>query len=232
MQRDYTLTNYYEIEIMAIENDYTSMIKVYYSFLKSYLDMYHGIYSGPAVLDFLSLFGKHNLKIIEKNKNLNLQNSYYNFKKTNIEYEDYAMEVITLFMKLVSRYRNTGGLKFSFYLKRSFHYNLLQNLKKYTFLNKVDTYSYKFNLSIQELSLFEDVENKIDEPSTIDCNWIFELPNTRFKNLNNIQRQIILEYYINKNTDSQLAQKFGLCRATINRIRKKAKQNIQLKDVL
>lgn len=77
------------------------------------------------------------------------------------------------------------------------------------------------NTSSKPISILDD--------SFFDINWINGITCSEvFETLTPFERKILVMWYIEKKTDSQIAEEFGLCRGTINSKRAKAKDKLEV----
>lgn len=67
------------------------------------------------------------------------------------------------------------------------------------------------------------------DDSFLDINWINGITCSEvFQTLTPFERKILIMWYIDKKTDSQIAEEFGLCRCTINIKRAKTKDKLEV----
>lgn len=73
---------------------------------------------------------------------------------------------------------------------------------------------------IEDISIFEDTFINSSWADGITCSQVF-------KNLSIFERKILMMWHMEKKTDSQIAEHFGVCRGTINSKRAKAKEKLE-----
>ena len=73
---------------------------------------------------------------------------------------------------------------------------------------------------IEDISIYEDNFINSSWADGITCSQVF-------KSLSIFERKILMMWYIEKKTDSQIAEFFGVCRGTINSKRAKAKEKLE-----
>lgn len=74
----------------------------------------------------------------------------------------------------------------------------------------------------------EDEVKSIYNNDFLDSNWINGITcGDVFKVLTPFERRILLMWYIEKKTDAQIAEAFGLCRGTVNNRKAKAKEKLK-----
>lgn len=181
-----------------------------------------------------------------------------NYLLSDYTYDDLYNECVCSLLYMAERYHDTKP-SFHNYVKKCFHYRLKINIDKMissnkNFLQLTDLNCYKIRKKqfyyIDEYEqLIDELDNQIaisnsvfsiKETNTdmyndnfIDFNWIQGITCSEiFKVLNNFERSILVESYLNKQTDKKIALKFGLARETINRKKRKAIKKIEnvLKD--
>lgn len=93
-------------------------------------------------------------------------------------------------------------------------------------LNEVELY---YNVMMSETPTMKTNKKvSIYEDSFLNINWINGITcSDIFKTLTAFQRKIIVMWYINNKTDSDIAEEFGVCRGTINKRRALAKTELE-----
>lgn len=157
--------------------------------------------------------------------------------------------LIVALLKMAMQYKDYGKPSFHTYVKNCFHYEVLNAIKdlmatplgvKMTYFDNVandekkwEEYSQETTNSEEEIVMQADNDSKIKnskygipsnasvyDESSFNDNWINGITcEGPFKELIPFERKLIIEHYVKKKTDTEIANEFGLCRATINRKR-------------
>lgn len=181
-----------------------------------------------------------------------------NFLLSDYSYDDVYNECACALLYMAERYNDTKP-SFHTYVKRCYHYRLKINIDKLTasskFIIDLDTFEqlktrrkskdpiYKdeyleieemvdkeFNINNTSLS-YKDDDYSIYDDRHINSNWINGITcSEHFKSLNNFERNILVENYLNKKSDKEIALNYGLARETINRKKRNAVN--KLKNIL
>lgn len=163
--------------------------------------------------------------------------------------EELRNSLIIALLNMAMQYKDYGRPSFHTYVKNCFHFEvfkIIKDLIDYPLGNKNCTYGEISNDEdnwteyLQETNANEELilinadnerlikNNKygiptkvsIFENDSLNDNWINGITcNEMFKQLIPFERKLIIEHYIHKKTDSEIADNYGLCRATINRKR-------------
>lgn len=257
MNKDIVYNDYFRIHLLALkaksnEREKNLLLLNFINFLSQYSDLYDSKIniSNNSLLKFIKFFDKNfslgNLKYkLLNNSNIKEIKAFKNFKASiySLTKEDFNQEIILSFLVMINRYSDNAP-SFHTYIDKNFHFVLLERLKMHFKNISIDgcimEYKEEYNLS-EEIYLMEE-EKLITMLSTtikgtsisifddefINIKWIMNCDfNSKFYELSNIERHIIyLKYMLNK-TDSEIADSFGVCRATINRIKNKIKKKLR-----
>ena len=235
---------------------YLYLLKCFAKILRAYDDYYKGFYNGESksVLLFTRYFDKStNAPAIIKasrcdNEYIKRVKGYINFKRciSTLPHEDFRQELLLAFCTLVRRYRGDVP-NFAQFVQSYYHFILLERIKLYirnmAINNKVSEESTlnTYDNALSELSAFSTSITKIDYNISsafitkgIDCysddifnmDWIRGLHGEFFKHLTPLERNLILDSYLHKNTDTAIAIRIGVCRETINRIKNRIKAKL------
>jgi RNA polymerase sigma factor (sigma-70 family) len=84
-----------------------------------------------------------------------------------------------------------------------------------------------YNLKHSDIPVIENKEANLYEDNFLDTNWINGITcGDIFECLTPFERQIITLWYVEKKTDTEIGEMFGVCRGTINRRRGIAKDKL------
>lgn len=180
-----------------------------------------------------------------------------NYLLSDYTYDDLYNECVCALLYMAEKYNDTKP-SFHNYVKKCFHYRLKISIDKLTSSNKNLVELISLDISKDQngrhkqfiyVDEYEQLIEKIDtqikisnstfsmkgfdidmyNDNFIDFNWINGIScNEVFSVLNNFERSILVESYINKKTDKEIALKFGLARETINRKKRKAVKKMQV----
>ncbi|AAK76902.1 RNA polymerase sigma factor (sigma-70 family) [Clostridium acetobutylicum] len=207
------------------------LIECFKNFLLNYLNLImYGAYKPKdySINKFIRLYIKvQELKEVNREEvNLKLENVSKKIKNMFSKYNESEIqnELIAALLIMAKKYRDYDKPSFHNYVYKCFHYEIyrrLSSLVKDT-ISRSNNSEYLDSILVYDnsISFFEDNE-------LLDDNWIEgRTGNEIFKCLNSFERSIIKEHYINKSTDADIANKYGVCRATINRARLKVKKKL------
>lgn len=157
--------------------------------------------------------------------------------------------LIVALLKMAMQYKDYSKPSFHTYVKNCFHYEALNAIKdlmatplgvKLTYYDNIandektwEEYSQDTCNNEEEVIMQADCDNKVKnskygiptdanifDDACLNDNWINGITcEGPFKELIPFERKLIIEHYIKKKTDTEIANDFGLCRATINRKR-------------
>lgn len=178
-----------------------------------------------------------------------------NYLLSDYTYDDIYNECTCALLDMAERYNDTKP-SFHTYVKRCYHYRLKVNIDKLTAsskyivdfntfesLNKLndnvcyDEYFEAIYLADKQASISntslscKNDDYSIYDDNSINSNWINGITcGEQFKSLNNFERNILVENYLNKKTDKEIGLSYGLARETINRKKRNAVN--KLKNIL
>lgn len=162
-------------------------------------------------------------------------------------------ELIATLLLMAKKYKDYDRPSFHNYVDKCFHYEAYRSLnlliKDPISRCSNDEYIDAIGINNEHNELFENsvictdyqlslkntLPNNISKSispfdmESLDINWISGVTcNEIFNCLTPFERTIIKEHYICKKTDEEIAKEYGLCRATINRKRLKARKKLEL----
>lgn len=259
--REYTTCDHVKVHKLVLNykethssySFYLLLLKLY-PFLKQYIDLYDGLYTcNKSIASFLKYFDKKvsdcYLQTLANNNNgyITKSKAFKNFNLNvcyNLEKKDYNQEVLLALLVMIKRYNKSKTDKptFILFIYKFYHYTILERLKKICKKQFKETeYQYLYNNALDELSSFEECDGRIISSNLIfdscynNIKWIKAPSSVHsiYSSLSCTERRILVMYYIQENTDKEIAENLKVCRATINRVRQKIKHTItsySLKD--
>ena len=167
--------------------------------------------------------------------------------------EDIQNDLFIIFWTLCRRYKDTRP-SFHNYLKMCFHYEVLSYYRpiiKNSSVNNpynhmtledsahLEEMGFAMEMSLNETNRYVSIKNastlkvkdkaSVYEDESLNTNWIMGVTCSKeFGVLTTYERNLIIESYLKKKTDQEIAEKYGLCRATVNRRKQAAKQKLYL----
>lgn len=139
--------------------------------------------------------------------------------------EDILEDLYMCFLTLMKRYKQTGK-NFCAYVANSFHYEVSRHIKKQTSNPLAVNYkNYVYEDTINGEDMHEFYEDNYYELSTglPDYTWINgETCSDMFLGLSNLQRKILIEYYLEDCNDKQISSHTATNIGTINSKRRDA----------
>lgn len=214
--------------------------------LKDYsLRKFIGLYTKS---ELVNVNNKHSFReqLDETSKKIQLMFSKYNENEIK-------NELIVTLLLMAKKYKDYNRPSFHNYVDKCFHYEAYRSLNPLIkdpisryyndeyidaigsnnehnelFENSVICTDYQLSLNnIRSNNTSKNV-SPFDIES-LDINWIRGVTcNEIFNCLTPFERTIIKAHYICKKTDEEIAKEYGLCRATINRKRLKARKKLEL----
>ena len=145
--------------------------------------------------------------------------------------EEILTDLQILFFTLLKRYKQMGK-NFCAYLYRSYGYEVARHIKKYTNnLANIPYRSVEYTEYIQSPNnMNEDCfEDKIyeDDMGIPDLSWISgECCSNIFLQLSNLERKLLIKYYLEDYNDRQIAEEFSMHINTVNQKRRIAIQKL------
>lgn len=215
--------------------------------LKDYsLRKFIGLYTKNKLINVNS---KYNFRdqLDETSRKIQLMFSKYNENEIK-------NELIATLLLMAKKYKDYDRPSFHNYVDKCFHYEAYRSLNplikdpisRYSndeyidaigsnnehnelFENSVICTDYQLSLKNVSSNFVSKNVSPFDIES-LDINWINGVTcNEIFNCLTSFERTIIINHYICKKTDEEIAKEYGLCRATINRKRLKARKKLQFK---
>ncbi|MCX7610338.1 MAG: sigma-70 family RNA polymerase sigma factor [Ignavibacterium sp.] len=169
----------------------------------------------------------------------------------HLNHDEIYQELSLGLLYLAKRYRIIDGKpRFQSYVNQVYHYEVKRRLKNLFYYESpkrlqefvLQNHSTEENIEVDEWNVIQShpsypLIKKIKEDSihTIEENeinedWILGWSSSdNFSELTILERRIIKMYYWDDYSDQEIAEKLGMCRATINRYRLKAKKKIAKK---
>lgn len=156
--------------------------------------------------------------------------SFHNYVKRNFHY------YVFRYLEKLSKDPVARGL---YYQKKIFNiYNSDQQLPiEETICDKnaqkeidevLDYVELFYNLQLSIAIIEKDMTINIYDEEFLNNNWINGITCSNiFKDLTTFERRILVMWYMKDNTDSEIAEMFGLCRGTINKKRACAKSKLK-----
>lgn len=165
--------------------------------------------------------------------------------------EDIRNDLFIVFWTLCRRYKDKRP-SFHNYLKMCFHYEVLSyyrpliknssvnNPYNHISLEESETYEHQgieMEMSLNDTNKYisikrtEEIKVKdrssVYEDENLNANWITGITcSPEFSVLTNYERNLLIESFVKKKTDQEIADKYGLSRATINRRKQAAKEKL------
>lgn len=175
------------------------------------------------------------------------------FKK--IEYDEIYNECICALLKLASRYNDTRP-SFHNYVSKVFPYELYRCFSKYTkdICNNIDPVDDNY-ISIENVeykNLSENILNELDkqynvkknfglkhdnysiyDDKNLNENWLNGITSSQiFNTLNYFEKNVIIDRYLNNESDKEIAIKYGMSSTSIWSTRRKAINKIEMEMAL
>ena len=167
------------------------------------------------------------------------------------EESDIRNDLFIVFWTLCKRYKDTRP-SFHNYLKMCFHYEVLSYYRpmiKNSAVNNAqnhipleDSSSEEYNgiemeMSLNDANKYMSIKktkqlkvtdrSSVYEDEHLNTNWVTGITcSGEFSVLTNYERNLLLESYVKKRTDQEIADRYGLSRATINRRKQAAKEKL------
>lgn len=183
---------------------------------------------------------------MEVDKAANLIKGIFSF----YEESDIRNDLFIVFWTLCRRYKDTRP-SFHNYLKMCFHYEVLSYYRpiiKNSAVNNAQNHipleelleeynGIEMEMSLNDANKYISIKKtqqlKIKDRSSVyedehlNANWITGITcSQEFSVLTNYERNLLLESYVKKRTDQEIADRYGLSRATINRRKQAAKEKL------
>lgn len=162
-------------------------------------------------------------------------NQKFNFVRQtygSLQDEEIERDLSVLFLTLARRYKQKGR-SFCGYLYNSFKFEVARYIKKYikdpiNISYKISEYKENMNGEIDENinDFYEDnyYENNLGLPNK---EWLTgNACSEMFDNLTNLERSIIVKYYLEEWNDRQISIPLGISISTVNQIRRSATSKI------
>lgn len=174
---------------------------------------------------------------------------------SSLSKEDIKQEISNIFLDMSMKYKDTKP-SFQNHIDKNFHFYVFRHFEKHTknplsrggcdiyLSHNIRDHVFETDMINKELeiSIEQSINNSIMptlktssktisilEDSFLDINWINGITCSEvFETLTPFERKILVMWYIDKKTDSQIAEEFGLCRGTINSKRAKAKDKLEV----
>lgn len=160
-------------------------------------------------------------------------------------------ELICILLNMAKKYKDIKKPSFHNYVDKCFHFEAFRGLShlisdpitRMTYNEFIDNMAEDPSAENEFINTLEEVccqialknavipveESNVSifDLESLNTNWINGITcSTRFKDLTPFERNIIILYYIQNLTDTEIATQIGVCRATINRKRLKAKKKL------
>lgn len=157
------------------------------------------------------------------------------------DWDELWNEVVAAFLTMAKRYQSRDDKpRFHTYILQAFHYQLrrqLQSLVADPIIFRMAT-NLRFNDNYMETDdNTMDVQNFYDTSdqftvdrrfNTVNDNWVLGHTVTEeYRQFTVMERKIIKMYYIDNLSDQEIANQLGTCRATVNRRRNKAVNQLE-----
>lgn len=160
------------------------------------------------------------------------ENVSYLFSKMSAE--ELTHEAILTLLTLLDRYNSKGNF-FHTYVSRVFHFQYYRQLRELLLLsasnNRIPFFDEEYTGDSGDYSdsIIEDTRFLINEPlDEINDNWVNGLTAGEFfEDLTPTQRRILKYHYEEDLTDGEISKIMGVCRATVNRRRLAAVEQVQ-----
>lgn len=162
-------------------------------------------------------------------------------------------ELVCILLTMAKKYKDTERPSFHNYVDKCFHFEAFRGLS-HLISDPVTRLSYDELLDnvTMDLSAEQDFENSLEEvchemavknadipvlkvevspfdTDSLNTNWVNGITCSElFKQLTPFERKIIVLHYIDGLTDTEIADQVGVCRATINRRRLRAKEKLSV----
>lgn len=165
-------------------------------------------------------------------------------------FDELYNECVCVFLSMAKRY-NDDRPSFHNYISKCYHYELQRGLKyliKDPVVKISNPYDCGYNYSQNEHiysyeALINDInkevilknakqltvtdENSVYDIESLNVNWINGITcSEEFSALTPFERELLINNYILKKTDTEIANELGLCRATVNRKKAQAKKTL------
>lgn len=156
-------------------------------------------------------------------------------------------ELICSLLTMAKKYSDYERPSFHTYVERCFHFEIYRTLSKLIkdpitrqdYEEFIDEGYLEENCSDEINSVLQEVDKELSikysssavifdnysvyDDETLNDNWFNGITCSEvFNCITPFERKILVEHSVNKKTDSEIGDKYGLCRATINRRRLKA----------
>lgn len=251
------MSKYEEIEQLVLEYQSgkivaNKIVESFNGFFNKYLDIIcegNVNLSNKSIRKFIALFFtdkdakkrvgqcfKSSYILIQASVSVNIiHNMFATFDRQEVE-----NVLVSILLELASRYKkNSESPMFQSYLMSSFHFRVYHALIAYT----KDPLFYSIldgrYVDEEKLLSYDDIDENIIEvryhklltesDTLVDDNWIIGFTSNLFDDLSPVDRKILKLSYVDKYTDSEIADMFGSCRATINRRKSQSKKRLTKK---
>ena len=231
------------------------IIKNFEGFLVKFLNLVKGTnakldISGNSLLSFISLYIKSGYirkrirahwKYPDVTQEILQRVSWIHEMFKDFSREEIYSELVIILLEMVKAYkvRDDGVYCFHTYVFKAYHFRLFRRLQK--IISDPTVYASNRVVSYQghHIPIEDDVDNidllafkrgylvVDDDMDSVNDNWINGITCAAiFVKMEVLDRKILQLYYANKLSDQGIADKLGLCRATVNRKRLAAKRFI------
>lgn len=162
-------------------------------------------------------------------------------------------ELVCVLLNMAQKYKDNNRPSFHNYVDKCFHFEAFRGLS-HLINDPITRLSYEeiidnilvdssaeieFENSLNDMCNraalknakipVEDIEVSLFDINSLNINWINGVTCSEiFQKLTPFERKIILLHYIDNLTDTEIAEQFGVCRATINRRRLIAKDKLSI----